>query len=330
MTDYKDQQERIHSKPPPNFQAVIDSFIAAIPSRHIVKLGNLLGTLIYYVNVPHRRIVRRNLMFVHPDWSPDRISFFSKRIFQNVAVTFMEIIQMASLSCEEIMDRIKIDGDGHIHRALALNRGLIFVSAHLGNWEAGLQFMSCFSQTPMTGVAKKIRFRPLHRWLNRQRIRFGVQIVDKKGALPKMRQALRRGEVIALLIDQGKRSESVDVSFFGKKVTVPPAAALLALRCKCPVLPTFCVREKTGQLTIRIESPLNLQRTGDLKKDLIVNTQMMTEIVERAVRAYPDQWLWMHKRWKKHYPDLYPEHYARRQRRKQREQRRSPQYRQKY
>ena len=108
MTDYKDQQERNDSTRPPKFQAVIDAFIAAIPSRHIVKLGNLLGTLIYYVDVPHRRIVRRNLMFVHPDWSPNRINFFSKRIFQNVAVTFMEIIQMASLSCEEIMGKIKL------------------------------------------------------------------------------------------------------------------------------------------------------------------------------------------------------------------------------
>ncbi len=328
MTDYKDQQERIHSKPPLNFQAVIDAFIAAIPSRHICILGNLLGALIYYVDVPHRRIVRRNLMFVHPDWSPERINVFSKKIFQNVAVTFMEIIQMASLSCEEIMGKIKIDGDGHIHRALALNRGLILFSAHLGNWEAGLQFMSCFCQTPITGVAKKIRFRPLHRWLNRLRIRFGVKIIDKKGALPVMRQTLRRGEVIALLIDQSKRSESVDVNFFGKKVTAPPAAVLLALRCKCPVLPSFCVREKTGQLTVRVGSPLNLQHTGDLRADLIANTQMMTDMIENAVRAYPDQWFWMHKRWKKHYPYLYPEYYARRRRRKQREQRRSSQNRQ--
>jgi KDO2-lipid IV(A) lauroyltransferase len=159
--------------------------------------------------------------------------------------------------------------------------------------------------------------------LNRLRIRFGVKIIEKKGALPVMRQTLRRGEVIALLIDQSKRSESVVVNFFGKKVTAPPAAALLALRCKCPVLPSFCVREKTGQLTIRVGSPLNLEHTGDLRADLITNTQMMTDMTESAVRAYPDQWFWMHKRWKKHYPYLYPEYYARRRRRKQREQRRS-------
>ena len=301
--------------------------MAAIPARHIVNLGKLAGALFYYIDVPHRRIVRRNLQFVHPDWSQDQVKLFSRKIFQNVAVTVLEIIQMASLSWEEISDRIKIDGDGHIQRALELNRGLIMISAHIGNWEAGLQFMSCFCQAPITGVAKKIRFKPLHRWLNRLRIRFGMKIIDKRGALPRMRQTLRSGEVIGLLIDQSKRSESVDVDFLGKRVTAPSAAAFLALRCKSPVLPVFCIRANNGLINIQVGSPLNIQRTGDLRADLIANTQMMTKIVEDAVRSYPDQWLWMHKRWKKHYPHLYPEYFARRQRRKQREQRQSLEHR---
>lgn len=327
MSDYKKKQERTDSIRAPVFHAAFDAFMAAIPARHIVNLGNLLGALFYYVDVPHRRIVRRNLQFVHPNWSPDRIKLFSKRIFQNVAVTLIEVIQMASFSCEEILGRTKIHGDGYIHQALEQNRGLIMISAHIGNWEAGLQFMSCFCRTPITGVAKKIRFKPLHRWLNRLRIRFGMKIIDKKGALPQMRQTLRRGEAIGLLIDQSKRSESVDVNFMGKRVTAPSAPAFLALRCKSPVLPVFCNREKDGRMNIQVGAPLNLQRTGDLRADLIANTQMMTDLVESAIQTYPDQWLWMHKRWKKHYPHLYPEYFVRRQRRKQREQRRSLEYR---
>jgi KDO2-lipid IV(A) lauroyltransferase len=319
MTENQRPQKRIDSIRPSVLRDVFDAFMAAVPGRHMMNLGKLLGALIYYADVPHRRIVRRNLRFVHPDWSPDQIKMLSKKIFQNLAVTGMEMIQIASLSCEEIVDRIKISGHEHISRALELNRGLILISAHLGNWEAGLQFMSCFCQTPITGVAKRIRFRPLNRWLNRLRIRFGMKIVDKKGALPQMRQALRRGEMTGLLIDQGKRSESVDVNFWGKRVTTPPVAALLALRYKSPVLPVFCVRDRDGRLTVLVQPPVSLQRTADLRADLITNTQIMTDVVERAVRAYPAQWLWMHKRWKKHYPHLYPEYLARRQRRRQRE-----------
>ena len=300
----------------------VNAFIANIPARHILNLGRLLGSLIYLLDVPHRRIVRRNLQFAYPDWSADHIRMISRRIFQNLAITLLEIFQMASYSCQEILEKVRSRGEEHLVRAVEQNRGLIIISAHLGNWEAGLQFLSCFLQLPTTGVAKKIRFRPLNRWLNRVRTRFGLTIVNKKGALPDMRTALRRGEVTGLLIDQGKRSESVDVRFFGKLVTTTPAAALLALRCKSPVVPIFCVREADGQLTIRVDPPLVLKRTNDLRSDLITNTQMMTDVIEKMVREYPDQWLWLHKRWKKHYPHLYPEYQLRRQRRKQREERR--------
>jgi len=277
----------------------------------------------YLLDVPHRRIVRRNLHFAHADWSPDRIRAISKRIFQNLVITILEIFQMSCFSCEDILGKISSRGEEHITHALEGNKGLILISAHLGNWEAALQFTSCFSRRSCTGVVKKIRFRPLNRWLTRLRTRFGLKIVDKKGALPEIRQALRRGEVTGLLIDQSKRSESVDVHFFGKRVTATPAAVLLAFRCKSPVLPIFCVREVNGQLTIRVDPPLELKRTNDLRSDLITNTQMMTDVVEKAVREYPDQWLWLHKRWKKHHPHLYPEYFARRRRRKEREKKRA-------
>ena len=108
----------------------------------------------------------------------------------------------------------------------------------------------------------------------------------------------------------------MELLFYGKKVTVTPAAAMLALRCKSPVLPVFCVREEDQKLTIIIEPPVQLVRTKDLRDDLSTNTQIMTDAIENAVRRYPDQWLWLHKRWKRFYPDLYPEYIARRKRRR--------------
>jgi KDO2-lipid IV(A) lauroyltransferase len=301
---------------------ILEAFFNKILEHHLVRLGKLMGTLLFLIDVPHRRIVRRNLKFAYPDWTADHIRKISKRVFQNLAITLLEIYKMASDSCEDVIAKIRPSGLEHLVRAVAQKNGLVIISAHLGNWEAGLQFLSCFLELPITGVAKTIRFGPLNRWLNQMRTRFGQEIVNKKGALPHMRAALRRGEVMGLLIDQGKRSESVDVLFYGKTVTTTPAAALLALRCKSPVLPIFCVREAGGQLTFRVDPPLVLKRTNDLRSDLIANTQMMTDVVEKMVREYPDQWLWLHKRWKKHYPHLYPEFELRRQRRKKREARR--------
>ena len=114
------------------------------------------------------------------------------------------------------------------------------------------------------------------------------------------------------------------MNFFGHKVTTTPAAAFLAIRCKSPVLPLFCVRDDSGRPTVVVQSPLEMKRTGDLRSDVQANTQIITDIVEKAVRQYPDQWFWVHKRWKKYYPDLYPEYQARRKRRHAREMRRNP------
>jgi KDO2-lipid IV(A) lauroyltransferase len=178
--------------------------------------------------------------------------------------------------------------------------------------------ISCYLQKPLVLVARQIQSKTLDHWIHRLRGRFGNIVIDKKQALPKMARTLRNEKALGLLIDQGTRlSEGVEVSFFDRTVTATPAAALLARRYDSPVLPTFCIREADAGLTLVVEPPLTLKRTEDLRADLKANTQIMTSAIEKAVRAYPEQWFWFHKRWKRHYPYLYPEDLARRQRRKE-------------
>ena len=294
-------------------------YMASIPRKHILKIGKLIGCLLYYLDVPHRRIVRRNLAFAYSDWSREQIACISRRIFQNLGITFLEILQLTALSREDILKKVRVVGLKNLQLAQQSKNGLIIVSGHLGSWEMGLLYTCCILEKPSLGVAKKIRFAPLNRRIHRLRTRFGLKIVHKKGALPEMRQMLRRGGILALLVDQSRRSEGVEVTFFGHKVTATPAAAFLAIRCKCPVLPIFCVREANGQLTMEVNSPLELKRTGDLRSDVQANTQIITDAVEKAIRKYPEQWFWVHKRWKKFYPHLYPEYQLRRQRLKERE-----------
>ena len=293
----------------------LKSIIGRISHRHIVRLGKILGGAAFFLDVPHRRIVRRNLRFAYPNWSRKQVDHISRRVFQNLGVSFFEIFQTATLSREQVLARVRVVGEENLQNALKSKNGLVVVSAHLGSWETGLLFFCCYVQKPILGVVKKIRFAPLNRWVLRLRSRFGIKIVEKKGAMPEMRRMLRQGGVIGLLVDQSRRSEGVEVNFFGHKVTTTPAAAFLAIRCKCPVLPIFCIRDDRGRLTVVAKPLLEMKRTGDLRSDVQANTQMITDIVEKIVRQYPDQWFWLHKRWKKFYPDLYPEYQARRKRR---------------
>jgi Kdo2-lipid IVA lauroyltransferase/acyltransferase len=295
----------------------IMKIIAGIPKSIGYFLGNFLGILIYYIDFPHRRIVKRNLKFAYPEWNDGEISGVSKRIFRNVGLTVSEILQMAFFSKEDFLRNIRVRGEEHLKNAVAGGKGVVIISAHLGNWEAASLFAPCYFGYPVTVVARNIESGFVNRRMIKFRSRFGNSVIDKEGALPEMTNTLRNGKILALLIDQGtKRSEGVELLFFGKKVTVTPAAAMLALRCKSPVLPVFCVREEDRKLTIIIEPPVQLVRTNNLREDLKANTQAMTDIIERTVRKYPDQWLWLHKRWKRFHPELYPEYIERRRRRR--------------
>jgi Kdo2-lipid IVA lauroyltransferase/acyltransferase len=292
---------------------VLRTFIANIPKRHIVKTGRLLGILMYFLDGPHRRLVRRNLQFCYPDRSRHQISELRKEVFKNAGITFLEIWQMACFSREQLLDAVKhLQGLEHLVNALKQNRGAVVFSAHLANWELGFIYFGCYLGRPLTGVARHLRLPRLDRWFYRLRTRFGNKIIFKKGALPEMRQILRNGEILALTLDQSRHKQAIEVMFFGHRATVTPAAAMLSMRCKSPVIPIFCSREPDGSLTIHIAPPLKMEKTGDLRADLRTNTQKMVDAMEAMIRRYPDQWIWFQRPWKKTYPQLYPEWAARR------------------
>ena len=316
------EKKQSHFSAVTNRRGSLKGLVADLPQKYIVRTGKILGTLLYVLDLRHRRIVRANLQFAYPELSHDRVRRLSKRVFRNLGITFFEICQMAFLSKEDILNKFRIRGEEILWSELKKGRGLIIISAHFGNWELALQFIGCYFGISIVSVVKKVRFKPLDRWINRFRSRFGNKIVYKKGAAQEMRHAMRSGEVVGLLIDQSRRLVGVEVDFFGQRVFATPAAAFWAIRYQCPVLPMFCFREPDGSLVIDVQPPVVIQRTNDLRTDIQVNTQTMSDAVEKNVREHPEQWFWLHKRWKKFYPDLYPQWHAGHKRRKERERRR--------
>ncbi len=299
------------------------NFIARIPKRRTAGLGKILGHFLYHFDFPHRRIVQRNLRFAYPEWSRDQIQKLVKRFFRHLGITILEFLQMAYLSHEELMKGVKVEGQEILTEALANQRGVVLISAHIGNWEIAWQLCPSYYQRQITGVAKKLRNTHLNRMIHNRRTRFGNRILYKKGALPDLMQTLRQGEIIGLLMDISRRFDGVEVKFFGRRATATPAAALLAIRCKSPIIPAFSHRNAEGQLIIQIKPPIEIQRTNDLRTDLQINTQLITDCLENAIQNYPDQWNWLLKRWKEFYPGLYPETAKRLHKIKKKEQKKS-------
>lgn len=296
----------------------IKGLIARVPKRYVISLGKLLGDILFLADVHDRRLVLRNLRFIHTDFSQDQIRHMSRRIFQHLGITFLETCQIATLSREDVLAKVGTLGEEHFLRALRENKGVIAIAAHLGNWEMALQFASCHFKWPVTTVVRKAPFARLDRWLTHFRTRFGARVIRKEDALRDMMKVLRRGEILNLMVDQGRASDGADVTFFGRKATATRGAALVAIRCGSPVVMASCVRAPDGELILRFYPPLNIQRTGDLRTDVQVNTQTISDAVEKAIREHPEQWCWNQRKWKKHHPELYPEFFAGKERKKRR------------
>jgi len=298
-----------------SFLNKITLLFAGISQKHIRSAGRLLGTLAYMFDVRHRRIVRRNLHFAYPDLSQKKIKKISKGVFQNMGITFLEICQIPYVPQKELVSRVKINGKEHLINAINSNRSIMIFSGHIGNWELGLQVISHYTNKELLLIAQNIKSKLLNTWMYKLRAGSGNILINKKGAVPQMVRTLRKGGVIGLLIDQGTiASQGVEVQFFNKKTTATPVVAMLARRYNSIVLPIFCVRDKTGAITLQIQEPVLLVKTDNTENDAKKNTQIMTHRIEQAVRSYPEQWFWFHKRWKRSYPHLYKEDIERRKR----------------
>ncbi|MCD4790669.1 MAG: lysophospholipid acyltransferase family protein [Bacteroidales bacterium] len=309
---------------PKDFSSSIKTFIVGIPKKYIVKTGNILGSIAYLLDARHRRIARRNLRFAYPEWPLDKINKLSIKTFQNMGITVLEICQMTCFSKEDILQKVRIKGKENLLNTIKSPKGLIMISAHIGNWEMGHLFVSIYIQKLLLVVVQN---QPvfIELIIHKLRTSTGNTIISKKGAMIKLVRTLRKGKMIGLLIDQGtSRREGVDVTFFGHKTNATYAASLLAARYDCPVLPVYCIRESDAKLTVVVEPPLKLHKTDDMRSDLQTNTQIMTDSVEKIIRLYPEQWLWFHKRWKRHHPELYPEDLARRRRQREKRKARGP------
>lgn len=295
------------------------------PGALTLWLGRFTGGLWYAFYVPHRRLTCKNIRFCYPEWSRGRVRKVSKGVFKNAGTTLVELFRMPFMTREDLLDAVRVRGGEHLDKALQGDRGLIIITAHTGNWELAAQFLHCYTGKPFALVIRRVKNKLADRFLRRVRTRHGVDVIRKRGAWPKMVEAVRAGKMLAITIDQSK-TRGVDVRFLGRQASVGVGPALLALRTRAPVLPVFTIREPDGAHSLWVMPLLELRRTGDLSSDLEYNTQLMADTMEAVIREYPEQWIWFQRPWRKAHPELYPEWVAQRERTSKRRQRRNRAY----
>ncbi len=273
-----------------------------LPPVWAVRIGGVLGRIAFYVDARHRHISLTNLKAAFPDLSPSERWGVARRTFQNLGRTFLEIPGLARRKPEDIQRYVRYTGIDDKEKWIRASRegGALLLTGHIGNWEMMALSFGWQDEVNLAFVARPLDNPYFDRWVNNLRCRSGNRLISKKGALRGISRALREGRFVGLLMDQGATGrDGVFVDFFGHQAGSNVALGFLANRFDVPVHPVHIVRDETGVgHTVHIGDAVPIARTGRKKLDILENTQRFQKALEEIIRQHPEQWFWMHRRWK--------------------------------
>jgi Kdo2-lipid IVA lauroyltransferase/acyltransferase len=273
-------------------------FIGRLPPSMARKVGNWLGDAGFRLDRKHRRITLDNLAFALGDKMDRRQrQCLARSVFRNLGQILFEVGWSLSASPAELNQQIHIEGAENYHDALKKGRGVLAITAHLGNWEL-LPVVADRLKMTINVVYRPLDFMPLELFFNRLRTRFGAKLIPRRQAMLKIVRALRAKQVVAILIDQSADwYDGVWVDFFGRPTCTNFGVAMIAQKTRAPVLPVFLYREEDGFRAV-FGKQIPLVVTGDRRSDIDSNTSNYSKAIENGIRRHIDQWFWVHRRWK--------------------------------
>ncbi len=274
------------------------SAFGRIPRPFARRLGNFLGDVAFHLDRRHREITLDNLAFAlgHEMTSDERLEM-ARSVYHNMGQILFEAGWSLTASEAELECRIRIDGIEHYRAAFEKGKGVLIITGHLGNWEL-LPIVAKRARIPSHIVYRPLDFTPLNLFFENMRSRFGGRLIPTSHAMIRIARALRKKEVVGILMDQSADwYDGVWVDFFGRRTCTTKGMALIAQKSRCPVLSLFLYREESGfRAVFSPEIPLVV--TGDKTRDIEANTESYSKEVEKGIRRHPEQWFWVHRRWK--------------------------------
>jgi KDO2-lipid IV(A) lauroyltransferase len=270
-----------------------------LPRGLSLSLGRLISEAGYFFSTRLRRIGEKNLALAFPDLPLSQRRRIIKGVFVNLGRLLGEFSQLPKLTRENIKEVVVYDGFENYAESARRGKGTLYLTAHFGAWEL-CPFAHAVYGHPLKFVVRPIDNPLIDRVINSFRMLSGNQIIEKREALREILKALKKNEAVGILIDQNATLDAgVFVPFFGIPACTTTSIATIALRTGATVLPGVLIwDDKLRKHRLRFEPPVDLIETGNLQYDIAVNTALFNQILEGLVRKYPDQWLWVHRRWK--------------------------------
>jgi Kdo2-lipid IVA lauroyltransferase/acyltransferase len=272
--------------------------IARLPRRWALAVGRGLGTLWGELDRRHVGIAAANLGRSFPHWDEARAWRTARAVYRHFGAAMIDLLWLDAHPREEVMALVEVEGREHVEAAMAAGRGALLVTAHIGNWELhGLSHGWLFGAIGV--IARRLDNPALDERLCALRARGGNTVILKQKALATVLRFLREGRGVAVLIDQNvQEKDGIFVEYFGRPAATTTVAAALALKTGCALVPTHTLLLPDGRYRLVYDPPVAYTPTGDRRADVAALTQALTRSIEAWVRETPEQWLWLHRRWK--------------------------------
>jgi len=262
-------------------------------------IGETLGRTALALLPRSRKRIRTHLKIAFPDLDKRQRDSIERGCGRHFGLMLAEVAWMWNARPRDLENLCVLEGAENFFEALESGGGVIFTTGHCGTWEL-LSARLPIAGVPLTTAARRLDDPRLDRLVTAMRSRFGTEIILRGPAAGKqMVRALAGNRVAALLIDQDIRGiPGVFVPFFGRPAWTPSGGAMLAIRRGCPVVPGFIHRRADGTHKAEIHPPLPIPIGGSLEDRVEELTAAATAVIEGQIRAHPEQWVWMHRRWR--------------------------------
>ncbi|HEX7296900.1 MAG TPA: lysophospholipid acyltransferase family protein [Pyrinomonadaceae bacterium] len=276
---------------------IILSLVGALPIRQSIRVGGFFGLIAYALAGELRRTGEINLKLAFPDKTDDERRELLKGCFQSLGRA-MGLFSHFTDPMESILSVVETVGVEHL-QAAKRGRGVIFFTGHLGAWEL-TSFAVAHLGYPMSELVRPIDNPKIEEMVDYYRTRTGNITLDKFSAARTMLKVLRSGDFLGLLFDlNALDDEAIFVDFFGVPASTNFMTAKLALRNNVPLIGVFAPWDKArGKFLLEVIEPIEGEHSGDEEADVRNLTTRLSQLYEQQIRRYPDQWLWVHKRWK--------------------------------
>lgn len=275
----------------------IDKLARVLPLSWLRGIATCIGYLIYLFIPSRQRLARNNIRQAFGErFTPAQRRRIALQATINICKTMIELFKMRYMSSAEIKSLVSPEGVEHIRAAFQQGRGVIVITAHFGNWEiGGARFAA--DGFPVVVLARDANEGVTANLINQARTCHDITILGRDD-LRAMLRVLRSNKGIGILPDQHAAEGGIIADFLGRPASTAPGPAVLALRTDCPVIPFFTRRKPDGTFHSQVLPPIEISKTGDRQQDIKALTEKINQVIGQQISTYPEQWLWLHNRWK--------------------------------